>query len=102
MMLVSWINFAARIRFSGFFRNLIVRDKQQLLVCVCVCVCGLKGLLLLSSHRRMINDVNESVLNKAHYKMSEAAVAINHSVDLAHGRRRFELLIRWDSVLIWN
>lgn len=98
MMLVSWINFAAARRFRGFFHPQTTTTCVQ----IRVCLCGLKGLLLLSSHRRMINDVNESVLNKAHYKMSEAAVAINHSVDLAHGRRSFELLIRWDSVLIWN
>lgn len=45
--------------------------------------CG--GIIALNSHRRMINDPNESVLNKTHYKMSEAPLAINQNMDLAHG-----------------
>lgn len=44
----------------------------------------------------MINDLGESVLNKAHYKMSEPPVTINQGMDLARGRT-FELLMLLES-----
>lgn len=48
------------------------------------------------SHFLMINDLNESVLNKAYYKMFEPPVAINQGMDLASGCT-FELLMLFES-----